>query len=393
MTMPCTVSAAVDPVTHKEIKEVTVPKNAKDLTLINGRMYYVADGKATPYTGIAAEDVGQRFYLGGSRWFGWMKVNGQWFYFDPANKGIMAKGTFTTRTGTYKVSASGAWTGTVSKKAEIPEDFRLTYENRGNGVLLFDTEGFIVDSHTDSADDMDRLRLSVSVSDMDRQVMYDMLMSVSLDKSAASAGDGVKIAARWGTNAVDICLDEKAYAKYGKDSAVTASAYYRTFIESYVFSLPQYSRLESEKLITPNYIMPKKSVNRDIDAVIHKYSGSYGISRPSTCVLHTLTEAKSFAAEQQEKASHKGTTYVSQLMDIDDDFFDDKVILYTEYKGRKGDKFIVSKAVYDSENNVYTAEINTIPGEGAETEYILLIEMTKPANASPVIPIGQVKWK
>ncbi|MBR4223856.1 MAG: hypothetical protein IKR73_03500 [Oscillospiraceae bacterium] len=397
MTVPCTaysgVYAATDPVTRREIKEAEVPKGAKGTTLINGRMYYVENGKAYLYTGTVKDKDGVRFYYGGSRWFGWMKISGQWYYFDPAKTGLMAKGSFTTAAGTYKVSASGAWTGDLSKDAKMAEDLRIVYETSQGGCLVFDTDGTITDSLTADPDDMERHRMSVDVDERDKQIMYDMLISTSLDKSAANSGKDFKITVTRGKDKITIGLDDKTYEKYGTDKAVTSSAYYRTFIESYIHALPQYSRLESEKTTTPGFIMPKLSVTRKIKADIHKYSGSYGIDKPRTCVLNTLSGAKTFAAERDKLPAHKGKTYVAQLKDIDADLFDKKVIIYTEYKGHKGDKFAISKATYDSENNVYSAEVAVVPGSGAEAEYVLLIEADKPADASPVVPIGQIVFR
>ena len=47
MIAPCSVSAAIDPVTHREIKPVTAEAKDSGPVMIKGRMYYADSGNVT----------------------------------------------------------------------------------------------------------------------------------------------------------------------------------------------------------------------------------------------------------------------------------------------------------------------------------------------------------
>lgn len=394
MIAPCSVSAAIDPVTHREIKPVTAEAKDSGPVMIKGRMYYADSGNVTLYTGMVKGNDGTRFYLGGSRWFGWMKISGGWYYFDPKQDGKMATGTINTAAGTYKMSASGEWTGTLAKTAKAPADFRLVYTNTTDrGYIMFDTDGYLTNAPSSDTDDKDLYTAAIPVTEKDRQIMYDMLISCKADKVSGREKAPVQISASWSAGKASFGLDEAAYKDYGKDSGVTAAAYYRTFIESFIYSLPQYGRLEAEKENrgSQTNMMPEMSVQREVKAKIHQYSGKFAIT-DKTYVIHSTAEAQRFAKGYAAKQGHTGSKYLTQLLELDEEFFRSNVVLYTEYSGKEGDKFTAGKTYYDSEHNTYTTEIGVAQGKGGNTGYILLVEIEKPGGASPVVPIGKVKY-
>lgn len=264
LSCPVNVSAetARDIVARAEFELPEADASQSGLKVIEGKAYkYNSKGIPSVYTGKIKTTKGTKYYIGGSQWFGWMKISGSWYYFDPSDAGFMATSKAKTSLGTYYFSDTGAWNGKYSAYAKAPKDFSICLDMRTDDMHFnFDTEDRLIIDYF-SLRNMSLYKKKLNISSMDRQILYDMFMSCKMDKidtvldseclsdegSDSTADMTFRIDVYADRNDIVITGDSTMYDHYEKNSQVQSAAYYIAFIDNYTKTLPAY------KTIMKNY--------------------------------------------------------------------------------------------------------------------------------------------
>lgn len=230
----------------------------------DGRMFFYENGEVRAFSGIMSLNGGTYCYTEGCKWFGWKKIGGNWYYFDPADNGNMAEEKAQTALGTYYFDENGVWDGRYTSKAKAPADFAFSMGIYSYGSRLTIDSGAGVLSNAESGLDVPEgyFDRSIKVGVKDRQIIYDTLMSCGIDRitapvTGAEVNPGavlntdvtryeVKFTAAGKNYSVD--GDRAAFAKYGENKDVNDFAYVTAFIAEYAKTLPAYGETEAAKL-------------------------------------------------------------------------------------------------------------------------------------------------
>lgn len=235
----------------------------------DGRMFSYENGgventMVTAFSGVMALDGGTYCYTEGCKWFGWKKIGDNWYYFDPADKGNMAREKAQTALGTYYFNENGAWDGRYTSKAKAPGDFAFSMGVYSYGSWLTVDSGAGVLSNGESGIEdipegyFDR---KIKVGVKDRQIIYDTLMSCGIDKittpvtgaavdpTAAQNTDIPRYELKFtaGGRSYSVTGDSAAFAKYGENKEVNDFAYITAFITEYIKTFPAYEETENAK--------------------------------------------------------------------------------------------------------------------------------------------------
>lgn len=231
----------------------------------DGRMFSYENGEVKTFSGIMSVSGGTYCYTEGCKWFGWKKIGDNWYYFDPADNGNMAREKAQTALGTYYFNENGTWDGRYTSKAKAPADFVFSMGVHSYGSLLTVDSGAGVLSNGESGFDavpegyFDR---KIKVGVKDRQIIYDTLMSCGIDKittpvtgEAVNPGETVntditryEVKFTAGGKSYSVNGDQGAFAKYGENKDVNEFAYVTAFLAEYAKSLPAYCETEAAKL-------------------------------------------------------------------------------------------------------------------------------------------------
>lgn len=248
-----------------------------DDELENGLSFYgellvmTDDNGSNGYTGLIKLGDKKKYYETGYLWTGWRKIGGKWYYFDPDNGGVMAEEKAKTALGTYYLDEDGAWNGKVSRSALLPDDFTMIWEleKLGNESVMFNTSANSITFHSSNQGfyeiDSDINFHAVeefTMSRMDKQIFYDVLMSCGLNRDLALSGYEISktVPDDFYYTYYDYCDtydiffdendnhwrtygDENMYQFYGINEDVRNFAYFMAFTRSYVSELPQYAKL------------------------------------------------------------------------------------------------------------------------------------------------------
>ncbi len=243
----------------------------------DGRMFSYENGEVKTFSGIISVSGGTYCYTEGCKWFGWKKIGDNWYYFDPADKGNMAREKAQTALGTYYFNENGAWDGRYTSKAKAPGDFVFSMRISRYGSWLEIDSGEGVLSNGESgiegiAEDYFDRKIKVGVKD--RQIIYDTLMSCGMDRiTAPVTGEAVNPGAVMNTDitryevkftaggkSYSVNGDGAAFAKYGENKDVNDFAYVTAFLFEYAKSFPAYGETEVAKL-EANSIDPIITIN------------------------------------------------------------------------------------------------------------------------------------
>ena len=278
--MTVTASAVFDPLTGAEFtgtygKDYTrnpvtrqlyeLPKSGKrGLCLIDGIMVKNDGSGVTAYTGKATVKGNIRYYDNGVLWTGWKKINGKWFYFDPANNGNMAKGQIETAVGTYFLGEDGSWDGKLMKSAKMPENFAFSVRENfyGSFFELNSGKNYLIQGESEEQD----VKRSLKLSNSDLQIFYDTAVSDGLFEmnskmTGAQLNDRQRIRERRYTENSDMPTytvylkasddSKKIEANYymfqfcGRDDEADSLAHFLRFVDSYSEELPEYNELKN----------------------------------------------------------------------------------------------------------------------------------------------------
>ncbi|MBQ5312308.1 MAG: hypothetical protein ILP19_09785, partial [Oscillospiraceae bacterium] len=336
------------------------------------------------------------YYVDGCPWFGWMKISGKWYYFSPEKGGNMATGTVETGAGTYRLAADGSWDGGITKIGKAPADFVVVYKQmRDDRYFEFDSsKKKLINAPSDS--EIDKYTLDVNVTAKDVQIFYDMLTSCrvsELDSSVMNAGgDSFSVYAKYSGKELRIVANEGIYSGYSENANIRAIAYYTAFLEQYLTNLPQYAQSEQDRL---NYASGAKFIDPAMatnikDAKTKTYKGRFNIdtSAPrSDVVISSASEAKAFVNEYLYAKGVGKNGFASQLLAFDDSYFRKNVIVYTEAMLPEKAAVSLDKVTYDISTNTYNISIKAkFTESGNGSDYVMITEIPKPADASPVKP-------
>ncbi|MCM1579320.1 MAG: hypothetical protein NC078_11025 [Ruminococcus sp.] len=216
----------------------------------DGRMFSYENGFVTPFDGVT--DIGGECYCyaEGCKWFGWRKMGGEWYYFDPSDNGKMATDKAKTALGTYYFADNGAWDGRYTSKAKAPADFVFSVRLYSYGNMLILDSGAGLLTNADSGADMpdEYFTMPAKVNVKDRQIIYDTLMSCGIDRintpltGAAVAPEATlntdlpRFAVMFTANgkSYELTGDYGAFVKYGENADVNEAAYVTAFLQDYV---------------------------------------------------------------------------------------------------------------------------------------------------------------
>lgn len=243
----------------------------------DGRMFSYENGEVTAFSGIMSLNGGTFCYAEGCKWFGWKKIDGSWYYFDPANGGDMAKEKAKTVMGTYYFDEKGAWDGRYTSKAKAPGDFAFSMGVYDYGSWLsLDSLTGVLSNGESGIEDLPEgyFDRTVKVSVKDRQIIYDTLMSCGCDKltapvtgAAVNPGAAVdsditryELKFTAGGKSCSVTGDRAAFAKYGENREVNDFAYVTVFITEYIKTFPAYGETEEAKR-QANSIEPTITIN------------------------------------------------------------------------------------------------------------------------------------
>lgn len=267
--MLCSVSSVsaesvLDKVTMRYYKTPAADASLSGKKLIGGRLFvFDSEGVPSPYTGKYKTNKGTRYFIDGSPWFGWMKISGAWYYFDPSNGGYMAVSTAKTALGTYKFSEDGKWTGKYTASAKAPSDFSLYVHNYGDNIdEIFDTGDNKLMLNYFTLDNEKSYTKRIAVSKADKQILYDMFMSCNVNK-IKTVLDGETLSAANGSNEYyapqnlkSFCIsvnangknytvkgDNSMYSFYDDSTEVRSMAYYTAFINNYMETMSAYKTI------------------------------------------------------------------------------------------------------------------------------------------------------
>lgn len=224
------------------------------------------------YTGRVRVKGKTKFYDNGFQWMGWRKLGGKWYYFDPANDGVMAEEKVKTALGTYYLDEDGAWNGKVSRSALYPEDFGFEVSDWGYGygfeIGTFDST--FMETHF--VEDADVVK-GINIPKRDLQIFYDTAWSCGLtsideelygaklyersaqkkiDEESGAIVDGEPTDINHYT--VKLSVNGKAYTVkgnwtmyryYDEFEKVRDFAYFLAFTKSYAKGLPQYEEIQA----------------------------------------------------------------------------------------------------------------------------------------------------
>ncbi|MDE6593575.1 MAG: hypothetical protein K2K57_11015 [Oscillospiraceae bacterium] len=260
-----TAFAAVDVVSREYYELPGAGVGTAGIMEKDGRMFSYGNGETAVFSGIMSVGGETYCYVEGCKWFGWKKIGDNWYYFDPADNGNMAKEKAQTALGTYYFNESGAWDGRYTSKAKAPADFVFSLGVYSYGSWLTIDSGTGVLSNGESGIEglsegyFDR---SIKAGVKDRQIIYDTLMSCGIDKitapvtgAAVNPGAAVntditryEVKFTAGGKSYSVDGDQAAFAKYGENKEVNDFAYVTAFLTEYVKSLPAYRETETAKL-------------------------------------------------------------------------------------------------------------------------------------------------
>lgn len=125
------------------------------------------------YTGFTKSSKGKRYYINGRRVYGWCKIGGSWYHFDPYN-GLMSSGK-TNVCGTDLVfDKNGRWSGKIPKDAAVSEPVVLKVFCRSNYY------GFYASVDADEiyygSKGMGEIHDIIDIPKEDRYILYLMLL-------------------------------------------------------------------------------------------------------------------------------------------------------------------------------------------------------------------------
>lgn len=356
-------AAYSDPVTLQEIPIPSYDSGFTGVKLVDGRMYRIENGTAVPYSGFAKVTGGTKYYISGSQWFGWLKSSGKWYYFDGDNQGFMATDKARTGAGTYYFGEDGAWSGRLSAKAKVPEDFSFKWKELSYGAFLSIDSATGVLSNGESGHDnlaenfFDR---NVNISEKDKQIIYDCLISCgadtlageltgsAIDENYTANTDTVTYEMSFTANgsAHTVTGDSSMYGYYDSSSDVRHMAYLNAFFCNYISEFPEYEETEHAKLEALHGVDPAVTVTRKIDNVnirLFQYDGgdSSEYSENETNVLITSAdEAKLYTDVFLEKSYGSDSGIVRRIRSYEDDFFNDHVlVIYTDFVNSSSYKY------------------------------------------------------
>lgn len=339
-----TASAAVDPVTREVFDVPAAGIGQAGFTEADGRLFSYNAGEVVPYSGIMAAEGERYFYSEGCKWFGWKKIDGKWYYFDPAAKGAIAKERAETALGVYYIEESGAWEGRYTARAKAPEDFSFSYgvhEYGSSYSLQSDTGELITNLSWDEG--QGEYNGKVNVTNKDKQIIYDTLMSCGGDKLTTPLTGEALIGGNQNTDigrfevkftaggkSYSISGDSAMYQLYGKNEQVTSCAYIRAFLEDYIRTFPQWGEAEASQRGGLDPVVTTVNKFNGVEMKLYKYPAGADnmpdLTVHTNIVLSSPQEAQTYAG-LLEQAYGEGCGAADEVRSYDEDFFK-KYVLY-----------------------------------------------------------------
>ena len=132
---------------------------------------FAAD-EAVPENGWYEADGEKYYYENSQPAHGWRRIDGDWYCFDKED-GSAAAGKTEMGSGYYIFDEDGKWTGTLSKTALAPEDFKFEFQE----IYLYDEEvryNYSIENGRLYLN-CENHRFSRKLSEREYQIIYSML--------------------------------------------------------------------------------------------------------------------------------------------------------------------------------------------------------------------------